>query len=243
MRLIPPGVLSLGAALALLLGACSSGDADAVADGIATLEGSEASAVGDGAEASTLDGDAGAEELSAEEIALAFSACMRDEGVDFPDIGVDAEGRIELRAGFEDIETGTDAFRSANETCQPLLADTGFGAGNRAAIGEDVEIQDALVEFADCMRSEGLDVGDITLGGQNGGGAPGDADGSAAGGEPPADGQGRGQGQRQQGFGDPSERLAEQLGLDLEAPEVAAAIDICSPIIEAAFAEQGVGQP
>lgn len=236
MRSISPRTLSLLAALGLVLGACSSGDTDAAADGVATLEADETSAVGDGAEASTLDDEG--EELSSEEIALAFSACMRDEGLDFPDVGIDAEGRIELRDGFAEIDRGSEDFQTAMGVCQPLIADAGFGGGDRAGVGDNVEIQDALVEFSDCIRSEGFDVGDITLGGQNAGGQnadDGDADAAAGG--------GRGGGQRQEGFGDPSERLAQQLGLDLEDADVAAAIDTCSPVLEAAFAEQGVGQP
>lgn len=238
MRSISPRALSVLAAIALLLGACSSGESDAAADGVATLEGDETSGIGDGAEASTLD-DAG-EELSSEEIALAFSACMRDEGLDFPDVGIDAEGGIELREGFAEIDRGSEDFQTAMGICQPLIADAGFGGGDRAGVGDNVEIQDALVEFSDCIRGEGFDVGDVTLGGQNAGGqnAAGQNAGDAA-----ADGGGRGGGQRQEGFGDPSERLAQQLGLDLEDAEVAAAIDTCSPVLEAAFAEQGVGQP
>jgi hypothetical protein len=117
------------------------------------------------------------------------------------------------------------------DTCRPLLDSAGFGGGGRAAIGENVEIQDAFVEFTECVRDGGYDVGDLTFG--------------APAGQPPADGEGdgegRGQGQRQQGFGDRSGRWAQQLGLDYEDPAVAEVIDGCIPIIDEAFTNAGVG--
>lgn len=235
MRSTSPRVLSVAFALALLLGACGSEDSDVAADGVASLDTGESDTGGSDA-ADGNESDEADEELSTEEAALAFSSCMRDEGLDFADVGVDAEGRIDLRSGFDSVDFGSEEFRDAMDVCQPLLGDGGFGAGGRAGIGENVEIQDALIEFSACIRDEGFEVGDITLGGQPGGPPPGEGDG-------PADGEGRGDGQRQQGFGDISGRLATQLGLDIEDPDVAAAIDLCSPVLDAAFAEQAIGQP
>lgn len=230
MRTSRARALPVLCSFALALAACGSSES-AGTDGVATLESADSSVSADGTD-TAAEGD-----LSAEEAALAFSECMRDEGVDFPDIGVDADGNIQLRESFAELDPTSADFRTANETCQPLLADAGFGAGGRAAIGENVEIQDALVEFSDCIRDEGFDVGDLTLGGPGAGaGAPAAGDGDAA------DGEARGAGQRQGGFGDPSERLATQLGLDVEDPDVSAAIESCSPILDTAFADQGIGQ-
>lgn len=215
----------------LVAGACS---ADSAADeiGVASLESDSGVALGDAAAAETLDDST--EEADPEEAALEFSSCMREEGLDFPDLAVDAEGRLDLRSGFEGLDPRSDEFRSAMDVCQPIIASAGFGAGGRAALGENVEIQDALIEFSACVRDGGYDVGDLTLGGP----------GNAA--EPPADGEAgneqRGQGEGQGGFGDRSARLADQLGLDVEDPEVAAIIDGCMPIIDEAFTAAGIGQ-
>ena len=129
---------------------------------------------------------------------------MRGEGIDFPDLSVDADGNIELRDAFQSIDPGAEGFREANEACQEILQQAGFGGGRRQA-AESPELQDALLEFSQCLRDAGHDVGDLTLGlpggpagGGGGQGAPeGGGDGPAQGGEA----QG---GQRQPGFGGPA---------------------------------------
>ena len=231
MRTLNVRVIAATTALFLLAAGCSS-ESEATADGIATLETDSGSAVGDAADAHVVDNEE--EELAADEAALEFSACMRDEGLDFPDIAVDAEGRINLREGFEGVDRGDETFQAAIEVCQPLIEAVGFGQGGRANIGENVEIQDALVEFSACVRQAGYDVGDLTLGGPGQGGGDG-ADGD---GTPPE----RGQGQGQDGFGDPSARFADQLGLDYEDPEVAAVVDDCSSALTEAFTANGAGR-
>ncbi len=225
-----PAILALLAIL-LIAGACST-DSAADESGVASLESDSGTPLGDAAAARTLDG--ATQEVDPEEVALEFSACMREEGVDFPDLGVDADGRLNLRSGFEGLDPRSDEFRSAMDICQPIIESAGFGAGGRAAIGENVEIQDALVEFSACVRDGGYDVGDLNLGGPgNGGQAPADGE---QGDEP------RGQGQGQGGFGDRTARFADQLGLDFEDPEVAAVIDGCMPVIDEAFTAAGIGQ-
>ncbi len=223
-----PRSLWLLAALPLLAAGCGD-DADSASAAIASLESADDTAAVDDAPV----------DLSAEDAALAFSECLRAEGIDVPDIGVDADGNLDLGASFQDlgVELGGEEFRSAQETCSPLLEGIAFGGrGDRAGLGDNPELEDAFLDYSACIRAEGFDVGDLSLG-QPGGGA---------GGEPPtglADGEGpvRGQGQRQGGFGDPTTRFAEQLGLDADDPEVAAALEVCAPIIEDAFAATGVG--
>ncbi|NNE97070.1 MAG: hypothetical protein HKN24_13675 [Acidimicrobiales bacterium] len=219
-------------ALALAVSACSSGS---TTEGVATLEDVDATPLGDAAAAETLD-DA-EPEVDAEQAALEFSACMRDEGLDFPDLSVDADGRLSIRQGLQGLDPGSEEVQAALEVCRPLIENVGFGGGQRAAIAENVEIQDALVEFSECVRDAGYDVGDIELGrpGPPAAGA-GTEDGA------PTDGQ-RGQGERQGGFGDRSARFAVQLGLDYEDPEVAAVVDECGTIIDDALAGAGIGQP
>ncbi|MEM9203915.1 MAG: hypothetical protein AAGC53_19920 [Actinomycetota bacterium] len=217
-------IMIVVASIALLASACGSGD-EAEAS---TSEFSGVATLSDLDEGSTEDIGT---ELEADEAALAFSACMRDEGLDFPDIGVDAEGNLNLREAFAEsgVTPGSDGFRAGMEICGDILASAGFGGG-RAALADNPEIQDASVEFSECLRDAGYDVGDLTLGGPRQGQAQGD-------------GQARGQGQGQSGFGDRDARIAQQLGLDIDDPAVAATIDECMPILDTALANAGVGQP
>lgn len=224
MSLFPTRSILLLAAVALFAASCGS-DSGSASAGVASL-----------ADVADTQTDLDEEELSPEDAALAYSECIRNEGVDFPDIGVDADGDIDLRDAFQSagIDPRSEEFQAAREVCQPLLEGIGFGGGGgRAALGDNPELADAFVEYSDCIRDQGFDVGDLTLGGGPGaGGATPPADG-----EPPQRGQGQGQG----GFGDPSARFAQQLGLDIDDPAVVDALDQCSPIIEAAFSAAGFG--
>ena len=172
---------------------------------------------------------------SADEAALEFSQCLRDEGLDVADIGVDADGNIDVRSALQNVEPGTEGFREAMDACSDILEGVGFGGG-RGAIADNTEIADAMLEFSECIRSEGFeDVADLTLG-RPGGGADAGADGTADG--PPEGGRGN----REGGFGDRSTAFAERLGLDPEDPAVIAAMDTCMPIVDQAFTDAGIGQ-
>lgn len=223
MSTIPRITAALTCVVLITAGCGGDGEAESAA-GVATLE-----------EVATDDAGAGAEdgtEPAADEAALEFSACMRDQGLDFPDIGVDAEGNPDLRDAFlsSGVTPGSDEFRAGMAACGEILEGAGFGGGGRAALTENPEITDAFVEFSDCVRDAGYDVGDLALG------APGGQ------GQGQGDGEGqRGQGQGQGGFGDRNERIAEQLGLDYEDPAVAETIDGCMPIIDTALANAGIG--
>ncbi len=213
----------------------SGADADVASlDDVATLEADDGSSDGQTSEA---DGET---TLTADEAALEFSACLRDQGLDVPDIGVDADGNVEVRDAFENIDRSDDSFREALQGCNELLADAGFGGGGRGAgggIADNVEIQDAFVALTDCVRDEGFEEAtEITLG-QPGGGQAGGEDAADG---PPADGQ-RGQGENQgPGAGDQTSRLATQMGLDPEDPAVIDAMDACSSILDDAFSTAGI---
>ena len=220
------------ALLALMAAACGT-NSEGEAIGVASLE--------DTASAETAtDSEPDTETESTPELAaLEFSQCMRDEGLDFPDIGVDANGNPDIRDAFQNagIQPGSPEFREAITACSEILQGAGFGGGRRAALGDNTELQDAFVELSACIRDQGYDVGDLTFGaGPAPGGAPG-GDGGDGGGAPQ-----RGQGQGQGGFGDRSARLAQGLGLDIDDPDVAAAIDECEPILDAALSGLGLGQ-
>ena len=247
--------LLVGAAALLMIGASCSAESDSATPEVATLE-TEESAVGDAADAAVIEDDA---ELAPDEAALEFSACMRDQGLDFPDLTVDAEGNIDLRSAFQSFDRQSEEFPAAMEACRDVLADTGFGGGARQAL-QSPELQDAFVDFSACVRDGGYDVGDLTLPGRGGPGAGG-ADGEqgddarnddvaneddAQAGVEGADGQTGGQaagGQRRGGFGNINERLATGLGLDYEDPDVQATVDECAVIIEQALTSAGLPVP
>jgi len=93
---------------------------------------------------------------------LAFAKCMRDHGIDMPDPEVSDEGGGKFSVGFSGGGPGAggadaEKFKEANEACQPLLEN---------AIGEDSrpeltpEQEQAMLDFARCMRDHGIDMPD-----------------------------------------------------------------------------------
>ena len=99
-----------------------------------------------------------------EDQALAFAECMRDEGIDFPDPTVNADGSVAFSGARGTV--GQDSnFTVAFETCGDQLDGASFLPGD----GDLTEIEDGLLEAAQCLRDEGIDVADPDLsGGQQG---------------------------------------------------------------------------
>jgi hypothetical protein len=92
-----------------------------------------------------------------EEAMLAFSRCMREQGVDIPDPG--AGGGPVRVGGDEGIDP--EKFQAANEACREHL---------EGVIGEEgpqltPEQRDALLAFGRCMREHGIDMPDPGEGG------------------------------------------------------------------------------
>lgn len=218
-------------ALTLLLTSCG-GEDEEVAGGVASVSDLDATDAVDAADALQAATDE-TTTLSAEEAGLALSACMRDAGfADFPDASVDANGRLNLRDALQasDIDLRDETIRTQLTTCRDDVGAENFGAGQGGVNREGIE--EALLGYTECLRGEGLDVGDITFG-QPGAGA------GATG-----QGQGQGQGQPRGGGGaggDRAGRIANQLGVDADDPAVAAALDACEGALDEAFA--GVGAP
>ena len=206
-----PWLLALSV-LTLVLAACGGSDEE-VTGGVASvndLEGGDAVAA-----ASKLQANGDGEPLTAEEAGLALSACMRDAGHDeFPDATVDENGRLNLRDILQstDIDLRDEAVRSQLDTCREEVDADSFGVGG--AGGDRSGIEEALLGFTECLRQEGLDVGDITFG----------QPGAEAGAGQTGEGQGAPRGQGGAG-GDRSGRIAGQLGLDADDPACCDAID------------------
>jgi hypothetical protein len=131
--------------LALLTTACSSDDDESVA----TLDDGEVSA----SASPSADEDV-------EEALLAFAECMRENGVNIPDPQIDEDGRLSFAQGLGGIDPNDPDVEAAFEACQEELPDIGqaieFDPDQEAALA------DAQLEFARCMRENGVDIPDPT---------------------------------------------------------------------------------
>ena len=184
-----------------------SATAGSAEDEVSATAGSSAEDAGSGSVGSVDESAASdAEDLTDEERLLEFAGCMRENGIDFPDPVVEADGTVTF--GFRPgggggpgalqrlREIGRDPdLPVAREACQHLLEGLAFGPGSGNF--DLTEFQDTLLEFAQCMRDNGVDVGDPDL--RNFG--PGADDDGAPGGP----------------FG----------GIDFQDPDVAAAFATC----------------
>jgi hypothetical protein len=198
--------LSVGLAALLLVGACGGVAADD--GGLATLES------GDSDETTTT--TAATSEADAEEAALEFSQCMRDNGVpEFPDPSFTENGGGIIVGGPDGEGPGFDpeseAVQAAFEACSEVLEGAAFGPGGGNF--DPTELQDNLLAMAECLRDQGLDVDDPDLSNF----------GPAAGGPPPdtADSD------SEAGEG-PEVRAFSIFGdLDMDDPDVQAAMEAC----------------
>jgi len=162
-------------ALAIMGAACGSGgEATVAAAPLIVVEGSDA------ADTEPADADASVDEPDAdatgtppeqtdEELALEFTQCMRDEGVDLPDPTVNADGSIELfqPGAISNIDPDDPAVANAVEVCGDLIAGASFFPG--AGLDQS-EIEDRLLGFAQCLRDLGFDVDDPDISGGFAGG-------------------------------------------------------------------------
>ncbi|MGL5819579.1 MAG: hypothetical protein ACRCYR_18605 [Phycicoccus sp.] len=159
LRALAAGVLLVG-----VLAACGSEESSS--GGVAAIDESSSSSSGSSSASPTASGDA-------EQQLLDYVECLRGEGLDVPDPTVDAEGNLTLRpqggaAGGQRLDR--DQFQKAQETCgQPPEGALGIDEQDRS------ELEDAALEFAKCMRGEGIDVPDpdFSQGGPGAGGGQG----------------------------------------------------------------------
>jgi hypothetical protein len=148
--------------LVLLLAACGGSDSDSAVASV------------DGDDASSNDDQSGEPAGDAEEELLDWVECMRDQGVDIPDPEVDADGNLTLGSrggGGGGSEIDPDALEEASEVCGEIPQGA-FGAGQM----DQTEMQDTMLEFAQCMRDNGYDMPDPDLSGGVRPGAFGDID-------------------------------------------------------------------
>ena len=142
--------------LAAVLAACSGGGA--APSGVATLDDPATSAAPDAS-------GAPAPSVSPEDAMLAFAKCMREHGVDMPDPVINADGGMTVSIGSEGgkpIDQKT--MQAADEACKDLMPARPDGGPTQMT----PEQQDAMLDFAKCMREHGVDMPDPEFG--NGGG-------------------------------------------------------------------------
>lgn len=221
-------------ALAGLLAACGSdGDsADAGSDDVASASDDE-----------TNEQDESDDQADTEQELLDWVECMRGEGVDIPDPTRDADGNLVIQGdGFaigggeepstDDGGDGGDEptitpeeMEAGEEVCGPP---PGFGPGDMS--DEDQQaMQDDALEFAQCMRDEGIedfpdpDFSNMGPGGEPQQSSPGDDGGSGG------DGDGR----------DETIVLGPFGEIDMDDPETAAAFEACQDLLGGPPGEDG----
>jgi hypothetical protein len=136
-KIVIPAVL----AFALLAAACSSG-------------GDESAQVASLDDVPSESSPAAAVDLDQEQALLEFGECMRDQGVEFPDPTVDADGNLSF--GFRNMspdEIDRDALLEAGEECRDLLDGVALGFSQV----DTSEFDDLFLEYAECMRDHGYE--------------------------------------------------------------------------------------
>ena len=146
-------------ALALLVAACGGSDDASETDAVASID-----------SGNSQGSDTG--RIGFEEGLLQFTACMRDNGVDLPDLQVDADGQPILSTELlEGVDTQSSEFNAAFLACVGILAESA-----PVQIGSDPElqaaVQDALRDFSACMRHNGVEEFPDPAPGFDGSGSP-----------------------------------------------------------------------
>jgi hypothetical protein len=132
-------VLAASALAVLLLAACGGGDDS---DGVASVGGGESSGAG----------DSSADETSVtEEELLAYTECLREQGIEIGDPVVDEDGNV----SFGEVNHADPEFMenigSAMDACgEPP-------GGMRREQADATELEDTLLEYAQCMRDNGYE--------------------------------------------------------------------------------------
>ncbi|MBA2337488.1 MAG: hypothetical protein H0V96_07005 [Acidimicrobiia bacterium] len=136
-------LLLLAAVLAAgVLGACGGDDAEP--DEVASISGDDAD-------------QGGSARQGIEDALLDFTACMRDQGIEVPDVQLDAAGAPMIRPDdIAGIDLESPEVQAAISACLSILTDAGA-----FSFADDPELQallqDSLQDFAVCMRREGID--------------------------------------------------------------------------------------
>ena len=94
--------------------------------------------------------------LTADEAVLEVTRCMRDRGLEVPDIGVTSDGQLDLRPqDLVGIDLESEEFQEAFTSCIAVFQLSG---GFDVSLDPELEalFQDQLQEFSQCMRDNGV---------------------------------------------------------------------------------------
>jgi hypothetical protein len=172
-------IVIVSAVLVALTAACSSsGDGS---DGQVASVDSEDPGPDEG-QAGSSDGATSDDEVTEQEM-LDYTECLRDQGLDVADPQVDAEGNVAfggLAGGQgpqdmsqEDFAEFQEQFQAAQEVCGPPPGGGFAGTGGQ----DQSELEDQMLELANCLRDQGIDVPDPDFGNLEEGGTPGQGGG------------------------------------------------------------------
>ena len=141
--------LGVAAVVMLLVTACGSGETDPTTDTIATLETST----------STTGATTTTEAPDLEEVALDFTECMRENGIEIPDITFDADGQPVISASLaQEFDLLDTQFQTALSTCRVIFSEAGAGVELQLDPELLAEVTDQLTEYAVCMRDNGVEA-------------------------------------------------------------------------------------
>jgi hypothetical protein len=102
---------------------------------------------------------AGAKKQSFEDAALAYSRCMRKQGVDVPDPRPGAGGALPIAPGGPG-GGGSAKHQAAHRSCEALLRNADVPKPSEE---DRARFEDALLKFVKCMRENGVDLPDPTF--------------------------------------------------------------------------------
>jgi hypothetical protein len=143
-----------------------------VAVGAALLAGCGGAAGTGGANATDGPSGGGAKD-DARSAQLAFTKCMRENGVDVPDPKPGTDGGMVQIGPGDGAGPDREKFAAAHDACKQHLRGAG-GAGPLGALTE--EDKQRMVKFAQCMRKNGVDMPDPDFSKGNGTMTLGDPD-------------------------------------------------------------------
>ena len=138
--------LLLVAAIALMLVACGSNASDVPSLNTEGTQRAEPTAV---VEEEPLDDEAKV---------MAFTQCMRGQGIEYLDPVVDSDGNVQRPQLAEGVQATREELGAAMEVCGEHLEGLTLGR-ERQDVSERV---DQLVALATCLREKGYDVDDPT---------------------------------------------------------------------------------
>lgn len=161
---------------------------------------------------------------TAQASAEAFSQCLRDRGVDVPEISLGADGQLEITELLAGLDLSDSALQESVLACQGSLEGGLLGSLNQFM--QDQTVQNAMTSFSQCVRDGGFEVIDISVAAIVGA----ILNGNTTGLPDPADGE-----------NSVAPILAVAMDLDPTDPAVLSTIDDCASLIQGSLGDLAGG--